>query len=219
MDIVRDFRPHELVFLGDFQDCYCVSQYTKTPELNFNLLSEELAEGKELMNDIARVSRAQSVVFLEGNHERRISNYINSYGAKLGGIYSTRGILGVPARWKYYTYGQSNHHRCGDWVATHGSICNKYVASAMLDKYKANVIFGHTHRLQTYQSSNFAGDTLTALTCGWLGDKALAAEYIHNVPDAAHAIALGYWTRKGKGHVQLIPIVNYEAVFNGVLYP
>lgn len=218
LEIVKDFKPDEFVFLGDYQDMYCVSQYTKSPEANFNLLSEELKSGKELIREIEAAALAKSYVYLSGNHENRVDRYIATYGPKLGGLYSTREILGLPKHYKYYPYSQKGHYRCGDWVITHGSLCNKHVAASMLAKYGCNILFGHTHRIQEYWTANFHGDQIRAITCGWLGNKEKAAEYITNVADWSHGFAIGYFKPNGKGFIQIIPIINYEAIFNGVIY-
>lgn len=218
IQIAADFKPHEIVFLGDYQDCYCVGQYTQDPEKNFNLLSEELEEGKELLGAIVRRSKARSVVYLEGNHENRIARYIATYGPRLGGLQSIPEILGISRGWKYLPYGQKGHYRCGNWVITHGTLCTKYSAAAMVAKYGCNVLFGHVHKIQRFQTSNFAGEAMTGLTCGWLGDKERAAEYVKNVADYSHGLALGWWRKSGRGVIQAIPIENYEAVVDGKAY-
>lgn len=218
LDIAAEFKPDEVIYLGDFFDCYSVSQYDKDPNHNFNLLEEELVDGQKALEEVEKRTKAKKFTFLEGNHENRITRYVNAYAAKIATSLSTREILGIPRYYRYLPYGQKGHYRVGNWVATHGTICGKHVASAMISKYGCNVIFGHVHRIQRYQSTNFHGETLTGVTCGWLGDKEEAAEYVKNVADWAHGFALGYFLPSGRGFIETIAIENYEAIFRGELF-
>jgi len=218
IEVIQDFRPHELVFLGDFFDLYCVSQYSQDPLKCAKVLQEEIAEGKELLNAIERRSKAKSVVFISGNHENRLDRYVAENGPRLAGSLSVREVLGIPVHWVFLPYGQKGHYRMGNWVATHGSICNKYSAAAMVAKYGCNVIYGHVHKIQRYQTADFSGRTMTGLTCGWLGDSEKAAEYVKNVPDYSHGLALGWWRKSGKGHIDVVPIEDYRAISLGRAY-
>lgn len=215
IEIAADFQPHELVFQGDFQDCYCVSQYSQDPEKNFMLLRDELKEGKRLMHEIVKKVKPKSVVFLEGNHENRIPRYIATYGTRLAGMLTTREILGIPDTWNYLPYGQKGHYRMGNWLATHGTICGKHVAAAMVQKYGCNVLFAHVHKIQRYQTTNFAGEHMTGLTNGWLGDRVHAAEYVKDVAGWCHGLGLGVWRRDGKGDIQAVSIEDYKAIAFG----
>lgn len=218
LDVAKDFKPHEVVYLGDFFDCYSVSQYDKDPEKNFKLLEEELIEGRELLDLVERTTNADKYVFLSGNHENRIDRYVATYAGKLGGLVKTREILQVPSKYEWLPYGQKGHYRCGKLIATHGSLCNKHVAFGMAAKYGSSVIFGHTHRIQEFNLRNIHGATIKGVTIGWLGDGRKAAEYVNNVADWSHGFAVGYFKPSGGFFLQTIEIQDYQCVFNGRLY-
>src|SRR3954468_24609180 len=132
LDVMRDFRPHEVVVLGDFWDCETVSNYTKDPKSQYRLLEEELEPGRRAIQRIMNAGKDCSYVFLEGNHEQRISRYVASNASALGGTISTRDVLKIPKEWRYYSYGHGGFHRCGPkLIATHGSIFNRHVAMSM----------------------------------------------------------------------------------------
>lgn len=217
LELIKDFKPQEIVILGDFFDCYSVSQYDKDPLKCFNLLEDELVEGRELLSEIERVSKCKSVVFLEGNHEARIAKYINVYASKLGGTLSVREVLKIPKHYRYFPYGQSGHYRFANFIATHGSIANQHSCASMVKKYGANVIFGHVHQLQEYHVRNIHGDDFAAYSCGWLGDMERAAEYVKNFGNWTQGLGLGYSTSR-RTFMQLVPIINHEAVLNGEIY-
>lgn len=217
LDVARTFKPDEVVYLGDFFDCYCVSDYTKNPIANFALLEDELKPGRKLLSEVERVSRAKSYVFLQGNHEERIDRYIATYASKLAGNLETRKILGIPDHYKWFPYGMKNHYRMGKLIATHGTLCGQYPAAAMARKYGSSILFGHTHRVQEFQIRNASGDVFRGINIGWLGDLETAAEYIKNVADWCHGFAVGWFNTAGDFWIQTIPIINYECVFNHAL--
>ncbi len=218
LDVAQDFKPHEVVYLGDFFDAKCVSSYEKDPLTTVQLLEEELIPGREAMDKVERITKAKKFTFLCGNHESRVERYINENAPALARASAVRDILKVPDYYRFLPYGQKGHYRIGNWVITHGTLCGKHVAAAMVHKYGCNVLFGHVHRIQRYQVTNFAGDIMTGLTCGWLGDKVKAAEYIKNVADWAHGFALGYFKPSGSGSIETISIEKYQAIALGTLY-
>jgi len=222
LKVVRDLAPwHYCIVLGDFFDCYSVSDYRKAPEKTFQLLSEELKDGKRILGGLTRATNAKEYVFCEGNHEARIRKYINTYACRLGNLMNTRDILGIPKHWKYLEYGQHNHYEVGDIVCTHGSVCGKYPAANMLAKYGKSVVFGHTHKVQMHVQRTVDGKELQAVSCGWLGDHYDAGEYVSNVADWSLAFAVGYFYG-GTSWIDVIRIMKhgakYCAVYGGKLY-
>jgi len=217
LNVISQIKIDEVVWLGDHWDCYCVSDYGKDPIKNFKLLEEELIEGREALAQIEKITKAKSFVFLQGNHENRIDRYVAAYAGKLGNLVKTKDILQIPEHYRYIPYGQNGYYKCGKLIVTHGSLSNKHIAHAMLAKYGASVLFGHTHKVQEFQITNVFGEVLRGINIGWLGDAKKAAEYIKNVADWCHGFAIGYFKPNGDFFVQTIPIINYECVFNGEL--
>lgn len=218
LDVASQFKPDEVVYLGDFHDVYSCSDYTKDPLKNINLLRHELEPGQAAMAQVEKITKAKSFVFLEGNHENRIERYVATYASKLAGITSTRDILGIPRHYKYYPYGMKNHHHMGKLVATHGSVCGQHAAAAMLRKYGQSVVFGHTHRTQEYRTRNLKGEEFAAFNIGWLGDATKAAEYIKNVPDWSHGFGIAHFKTSGDFFFQTISISPQgECLYHGEL--
>jgi len=218
LDVARDFRPDEVVYLGDWWDCYSVSSYDKDPEKNFASLKDELLQGLDILHQVEKVSRANRFVFLQGNHEYRIDRYLNTYASKLHNILPVREILQLPKSYTFYPYGQENHYRCGKLILTHGSLTNKHAAASMVAKYGHSVMFGHTHKIQEYQVRTITGECHRGINIGWLGDPKRAAEYVANVADWSNGFALGYFNKRGHFWTQIVHIINGHAVVNGKLY-
>lgn len=217
LEVAKDFSPDEVVVLGDFWDCYVAGNYTQDPTKAMALLEDELKPGRKMLAHIENYSGAEKFVFIEGNHENRITRYFHTHAPKLGGILKTRSILQVPEHWTYLPCGQEAHYDMEGLVATHGTLSNKYVCANMLAKYGCSVIFGHTHRIQRHVVRSFHGQRLEAITCGWLGDVDKAAEYINNVADFSHGFAIGYF-EPDNFWVEIIQIKDYACAFNGKIY-
>jgi len=218
MDITRSIKPQELVFLGDFQDCAAVSKHSKTPDVEWRSLQDELAEGIELMHEIVRKVGARRVVYLCGNHERRIKRYIDDNANKLTGLLDVRKTLGIPKNWTYYPYGQGNFHQCGNSgvIAVHGSLLGQHPAKSHLNKYKCKgIIFGHTHRLQAWYETDVHGDTYKSISSGHLGDTRKLADYVDSVANWQQGLTSGYFKRSGRHFLEITEIQNGEGVANG----
>jgi len=217
VSVAEAFRPDEIVILGDFWDCYCISDYTKDPARNFKLLEEELIEGRVALDELERKTKAKSMVFLQGNHEQRIDRYVATFAGKLGDFIQPKEVLKIPNYYKWYPYGMRGHHRMGKLIATHGSLTNKHVAYGMVAKYGASVLFGHTHKIQEFQVRNINGEVHRGINIGWLGDVDRAAEYVKNVADWCHGFALGWFKPNGEFWTQTIPIIRGECVYGDAL--
>lgn len=218
LEVAKDFRPHEVVYLGDFFDCYSISEYTKDPEEDFRLLEDELIIGRRMLRQVESVTKAKEFTFVQGNHEDRIDRYVNNHAAKLARSISSRKVLGIPDSYRWFPYGLRNHYRMDRLIATHGSLCGVHPASAMVRRYGCSVIFGHTHLVQEHTIKNVSGQEFTAYNVGWLGDMAKAAEYIKNVANWSHAFALGYFTLRGDFWIDVVRIKDYRCVSNGHLF-
>lgn len=213
-----DFKPDEVVILGDWFDVYCVSGYDKDPKRDHRFLSDELAYGISYIKELDTLFPKADFVFLEGNHETRLKKYVFKNASKLADRIDMKTVLGIPERWKFYPYGRNGFHRIGkNWIAMHGVTFSQHFAATVVQKFGCNVIQGHVHRIQEHYTTKFNGDVLKAMSCGWLGDVS-EADYILDFPSWQHGFAVGYFKRSGNGFVQNVPIIGYETVAEGRHY-
>lgn len=212
-DIIQYAKVSELIFLGDFFDVATLSTHDKPAELQMTSLRDEIKVGTELWHSIVkRVPRA-SLVFLEGNHEKRLEKFLDKNAAQLTGLLEPKKIFGIPDKCKYIPYSgpQSFYKVPGcELIATHGSLCGSNPAKAMLDKYKTSVVFGHTHKLQLHCQSDVYGHVRYGVSAGHLADVHTLAGYIKNVPDWQQGMALAHIKRNGRLFIETIPISNGE---------
>jgi len=218
LEIAKDFKPDEIVVLGDFFDAYSVSFHSKNPERDFATIEHELEIGRPYLEKLQGVNPRARVIFLCGNHEDRISRYLKHNAPKLARSLKLEDMLALPKGTIFYPYGQRNRYFMGKLMATHGTLFNQHVAQAMLRKYGVSVVFGHTHRLQEFNVKTVHGDRLKGITIGWLGDIEHAGEYISDMADWVHSFALSYHYPNGNFVIQPIEIIDGKAVFDGKIY-
>lgn len=221
VDVVKDFKPDKCVFLGDVFDMYCISRFEKNPYKDFTLLRDELADAREQFRDLIDRINARTTVFIGGNHDLRLEKYVALHAPKLGGLFKTEEILGVPNGVLYLPYGQKNRYKIGKLIYTHGTRTGENPASSMVKKYRSSVLFGHTHKLQIHHITDIHHNDFVGISAGWLGNEQEAAEYISDVSDWTKGFVLTWHKENGDFFYQTVKInegKSYECVFNGVLY-
>lgn len=218
LDCLTDFKPHEIILLGDFDDVYCVSSYEKSPDKDFLTLEEELESGRKAKQQIQAKAKGAQIISLAGNHEHRIQTYLKHSAPRLWGSIDFRKLLGIPQGWIFLPYGQENYWRMGKLTATHGTITGKFATSKMIEKLGCSIVHGHTHHVQEYHIRNLRGEQFVGISPGWLGDMKEAAEYIKDIANWAQGFAITLHKPNGDFFHQIIHIKNGEAYFDGKIY-
>ena len=154
--LIKELNPDGIIQLGDALDAFQISTYSKDPSRR-NLLVDDIEDWKQVLNEWARHLKSGATIhLLEGNHEYRLSRYIASQCRDLHGLVPDwKSLLAIDLRnkagrhkWHWHRYTKWDSCRIGDCVVMHGFYFNQHVAATCLAKYRTNVIFGHTHRLQ-----------------------------------------------------------------------
>lgn len=210
-------RTDTFIIGGDFNDVYLPNRFRKNPAKLFTYLDDELEAGRQLLTEIEKKTKARKFVFLEGNHEIRITNAIFDKIPYLTRYLNPKDMQGVPNHWQYLPYGKKGHYQLGPLVITHGVKYPKHAAANYLSKYKTNIMFGHTHRTNTFEEQTYHGNTIRVFNVGWLGDPIKAADYVEDVDTAIQAFAIiEYW--KNMFRIEIINIDKGKAIFNGKVY-
>lgn len=158
--IVRDVDPDLVVLVGDNLDAAEMGKYRTTPAFQRTTQAsiDRLAVLCAQLRDAAPSAR---IVWLAGNHEERLPNYIldnavAAYGLRRGNTPESWPVLSIPYLCHFDTYGVeylpgypassfwiNDRLRVihGDKVASGGSTAHKYLGNE-----KVSVIYGHVHR-------------------------------------------------------------------------
>ena len=161
----KQYRPHGIVLLGDFADCYAASSHDDRDPARKLVLAEELLKVKAELLRLAKACGPQlaSKHYLMGNHEHRLQRYLWTRAPELHGLVSYEGCRGLKASgWRVTDYGKML--RVGQdalyprpWQAGSGA------AKQAMQDVQGNVVIGHTHRMEVYYAGNAKGSSTWAL--------------------------------------------------------
>lgn len=222
LDVGSAFNPDEVVILGDFFDVYSVSRHDKDPLMDFKTWKDEIKEARGAIDLLQDSMKPKKWTFMCGNHEVRLESYINNFAPKMAGLYKTQEVLCLPPDWRFFPYGQEGHYEIGKLVICHGSRAGENPAASMVKKFRSNVLFGHTHKLQEYHITNIKGEDFVAINAGWLGDIRQAGKYIKDVADWSLGFVLTWHKDNGDFYYQIVHIKKntkgYSCMYGGEVF-
>lgn len=188
----------EVIQLGDLLDVPQASRFNKNNmrALEGQRLVEDFAAGRsflKLITDAATTkNRECKKTLLQGNHEHRLEDLIDSFPAVFEGLIELEHNLDlVKTGWKFVKcHTNQEMHKVGNMYFVHGKWCGKYPAAKHLDMMGVSVMFGHTHRVQSFSKSMLGtNNAISAYTIGHLGE--VRPKWMHG-PDCSswqHAFA------------------------------
>lgn len=219
LKVGETFKPDHVIILGDMIDFYTVSSYSKDPNRALKL-ELEVNETKKELHRIKALG-AKNNVFVAGNHEDRLTRYLQEKAPELFNIISIQSILELDKiGFEYIPY--KEHYKLGKLYITHDcGNAGRYAAHKALDTFQHNVVIGHTHRLCYMVEGNASGEAHLGAMFGWLGDVA-QVDYMHSIKakrDWAMGFGVGYLDPvSGFTYVVPVPMVDYSVVVEGKLF-
>lgn len=211
------FKPDIIVIMGDFADGESLSLH-EPDEVGGRDFKDEVGLVMAALTQLDNLGASRKV-YLEGNHEQRLSRYLARRAPAVYRSMSLPDILGLKERgWEWVPYRTSI--KIGKLHLTHdtGSAgMNAHRASAKA--FMGSCVIGHTHRMSYEVVGRFDDKPYVSAMFGWLGDPKLAAKYIHEAKSAdwVHGFGVGYMEPNGVVHLQPVPIVDGRCVIQGTL--
>jgi hypothetical protein len=162
LQVVRDAKPSRVVMVGDNLDLPELGKYRYSPA--FAMTTQATIDRGGLMAAEVRAAAPDAdIIWLAGNHEERLPNYIldnakASFGIKQAMEPEGWPVLSVPHLCRLDEYGVSYRPGYpaadywiteklrvihGDRVQSRGSTAHKYLSDE-----KTSVIYGHIHRIE-----------------------------------------------------------------------
>lgn len=183
---LSSLAPREIVMLGDHLDCggFLAQHHTMgyVAETSYTF-EEDVAACNHLLDEIQTRAPDAEIHYLMGNHERRVEKWIvnqtlanKADAAYLHGMFSPEAVLHLAERGIRY-YAQGTFHmglsipatiKLGKCSFTHGSRTGAHAASATLNDFGGNVVYGHTHRADSYTKRTVAEGVIGAWNPGCL---------------------------------------------------
>ena len=162
LDVTADLNPDMVIFLGDIMDFPGLStKFRREPKDQHNL-HVELAVGRRVLQEFRGMAPRARMVYVEGNHEARLHNYIVELADELY-EFSELGVLSIPNLLRLEElnveyvgpYGAAFEHH--SLVFKHGERATQFTAAAELRVEGSSGMSAHTHRGGSYFNTNRTG--------------------------------------------------------------
>lgn len=215
--------PQEIVMLGDHLDCggFLAQHQTMgyVAETEYTFADDECA-ANQFLDEIQKRAPNATIHYLAGNHEHRIERWIIDQTLRnrkdagwLHERFSVEVVLNLKERGiRYYPQGVVNKGTnipavltIGKCKFTHGIYTTKNAAKSHVDEYVCNMVFGHTHRTDSY-TRRTVDDTYSAWNPGCL---CVQQKYYMHSRNSHHTHGYGLQAVQGDGgflHLN-IPII------------
>jgi metallophosphoesterase superfamily enzyme len=247
VEFIKETKPDVIAMNGDNADFAEFGKYRLTPA--YQLTTQKTID--YLTTLAARLRSASphaEIVWLEGNHEARLGNYIldnanAAFGLKRGNIPGSWPVMSLPYLCRFDEYGVKylpGYPASTYWVnrklriihghkvASGGSTAHKYLATE-----KTSVVYGHIHRREWAERTRQDWDqdkTILAASAGCLarvdgvvpsvkGGFDLDGRPIPSTEDWQQGIAIvHYVSGDGPFHLELVPIHSGSMFYRGKNY-
>ena len=182
LGVIRDVKPHKIIHGGDLLDCYTLSQKFDPNPSELFTIQDEIDAAAAHLDEVAQLAPQAERIWLEGNHENRLSRLVASLpGAhrELARLRVVQRALTWPALmgteaigWTFVPMrGQSRAEQLPKLISKHGTTVSKWSGHTAKNewmKYGKSGTSGHTHRLGTFYHNDHNGAHLwneTGCTC------------------------------------------------------
>lgn len=164
-----------IIILGDFWDCYAISDHLKDPSRGTDM-AEELYKVNDRLDDLDQLG-AKRKIYLAGNHEDRLRRELWKKMPQLSRVVSLQQQLRLDKRgWEYRPYAE--HVKVGKFTFVHDvGYTGQHAAIRNAAAAGSNIITGHTHTMQVHYFGDINGNQHVSATMGWLGDVSAVSEY------------------------------------------
>ena len=171
-----------MVFLGDILDFpYLSTKFLRTATAPEQIL-KDISTAKGFIDRAKRI--APKVVFVEGNHEARLKNYVLEKADALEGLLADGAaldlatLLGMDQDIYLSPYGSAWTYN--GFVFKHGDYAGKNAAAKELEMEGSSGMSGHTHRAQQHSKTDRNG------VHGWWSVGCLCHVSWPNMPPGKH---------------------------------
>ena len=160
--VLQDLKPDLIIINGDMLDCAeLTTKFAREPNVYFTF-QPTLYEAKWILAQIRNICRDAQIIFIEGNHEQRLPNFmVNHFNAAfdVNAVDSRYPALSVPAllnldeldiEW-VGDYPDGGHWINENLFVRHGHLSKSRAgatAEAYLEHARCSVISGHIHRAE-----------------------------------------------------------------------
>lgn len=225
----------EVIWLGDHLECgsFLAQHHTVgyVAEVPYTF-EDDCNAANQLLDQVQTLTPNARHHYLEGNHERRIERWCVTTALKSGtenpqemadhlmNLYGAEHVLSLEKR-GIPIYKQGKFYmglpipatiKLGACHFTHGSRTGVHAAKSTLDDFGGNVVFGHTHRADTYTKRTINEGVIGSWNPGclcllqrfWNHDRITGWSHgygVQIVDDRGHFLHINVPVREGKSYL------------------
>ena len=214
----------EINIMGDFADFLWASLHGKMPELMSvkETLKDEIYQCIQKLKQLRELFPNAKINFIEGNHEQRMVRYIVQKCPELYELFTLPELLQFDQHNVHYIpFGRNQLHRVLDtdlFIRHQPYNGGKNCASGTAHSKGINLLFGHTHRKQSYTFKKADGERVTCISGGWLGDPEAPIFAYADHDNWVQCFSFVFSNGGSDWHIHEIDIKNHKAVYNGYVY-
>jgi UDP-2,3-diacylglucosamine pyrophosphatase LpxH len=221
--MIDDLKPERIFLNGDIVDFYAISRFNKCPKRELEM-QDEIDATSAFLHTLRAVAADADIDFIEGNHEGRLSAYVNDSNRRAMSslrCLTVPELLGLDSLGINYIESRGRTAFTTDGLVKVGhfnrvSKFSAYTGKLLLDQFMCSLVQGHTHKLGTHFRTVAGSGTYVAAEGGCLCD--LDPEYA-NAPDWQHGVTIiSRLNGSERFHIQQVPIIDHEAFFDGKRY-
>jgi len=223
--------PKEIVLLGDHLDCggvFSAHARSYTNEMTESY-ADDLHAANRFLNRIQARAPKAAIYYLEGNHEQRVERWATStfpsrkdaeallevYGPEKALDLKARGVRYFRRSKQYQGLSIPGTIRLGKCFFTHGVSHSKHAAATHLERFGANVVFGHIHRSMSVVSRTVTSDGHGAWCPGTLAK--LQPLYAHTSPTSwSHGYGVQFVNASGRFVHLNVPILKGKSMLQDI---
>lgn len=157
-ELIRRNQPDVIVVGSDTADFGAISSFTPDPDENeayADVLDNFNRYWKTHIDRLKTVAPAAALVFIMGNHEQRLYDFVANNAPKLRRTVEQAWIESVSYQGRVMWIGHTQEVEIGNLLVIHGNRHNEHVAKSLLEdaSYQMSIMAGHVHRLTSYARS------------------------------------------------------------------
>ncbi len=179
-----------VIQIGDLIDCggFLTEKFTLgyVSEIGDTSFAQDIAAGRRFIDRMVEVTPGAEYHFLEGNHEARVEAWCVTKSLRhqedaqlLLDMFGVDNQLNLHDRGiKYYKRGEFHNVpeyrglvKFGKCYYTHGSKYPTNAAKAYADTYNVNIVYGHTHRADTWTKRSIDYGSIISSNPGTMSEK------------------------------------------------
>lgn len=220
LEIASTVQINEIVLLGDYADFYPVSRHDKNPKVNHHLV-EEIESVNEGLDQLDKLWPDAKKVYLEGNHEIRLENYISQKAPALFGVTELKFLFLLHQRpnWIFQNFGRMQAYPIlgSQLFARHRPLATNPKSGLL--RAMVSYVYGDIHKIEEAHAVGLDYQSYVGFCPGWLGDQSkLPFDYMQTPPQWDLGFAFVSIDSHKNFHHEIVSIKNNRAIFNGKEY-